>query len=62
MAQLNKVQNVDFSFRVEQLRNLCDDYLKNNSDEFYSEKEKVLNLCQFSQQMLEQATKEFKQG
>lgn len=45
MSKLIRLKKETLSSRAKQLRNLCDDYIKNNSDEFYSEKEKVLNIC-----------------
>jgi len=56
---MNKVENVNFEFRVKQLKGLCEEYLKNNSDEFYSKEEKALIICKISMLMIEQANKEF---
>lgn len=41
---LNKVQETDVLFRVKQLRDLCNSYIENPSDEFYDEADKIENI------------------
>ena len=59
MATLNRIEEADIVFRAKQLRDLCDDFLRRKSDEFYSEEEKVINICKTSKLFLEQAVAEY---
>jgi len=55
-----KVKELDFSFRVEQLKDACADYLKNNSDEFFSKEDKILYIVSLSSSLIQQAKYEIK--
>ncbi|MCF2829721.1 MULTISPECIES: hypothetical protein [unclassified Pseudoalteromonas] len=61
LNNLHQIKDITLKLRIEQLRELCDDFLKNESDEFYSKEDKVIGICCSAKNVLEQACIELKQ-